>query len=108
VRQQLVRSVGQSTRLLVRRQGPQAARAIAPVMQSVQRTAQQRRLPIRQLPQAVRQTATRVAANPRLARQLVQRQARSASQTLRQPGSATALPRRLMLQGPVEISIRTR
>jgi hypothetical protein len=108
VRQQLVRSVSQSTRLLVRRQGPQAARAIAPVVQSVQRTAQQRRLPARQLPQAVRQTATRVAANPRLARQLVQRQARSAPLTLRQTRLDTNLPRRLMLQGPVEILIRTR
>jgi hypothetical protein len=108
VRQQLVRSVSQSTRLLVRRQGPQAARAIAPVVQSVQRTAQQRRLPAQQLPQAVRQAATRVAANPRLARQLVQRQTRSALLPLRQTRLDTALPRRLMLQGPVEILIRTR
>jgi hypothetical protein len=143
VRQQLVRSVSQSTRLLTRRQGPQAARAIAPVVRSVQRTAQQRRLPMRQLPQAVQQTARRVAANPRLTRQLTQRSVRPV-RTPQRPARAVVdarrgIPRvtargvavdtgwgvnwethssdatggetgvkRLILQGPVEILIRSR
>jgi hypothetical protein len=153
LRQQLVRSVSQSTRLLTRRQGPQAARAIAPVVRSVQRTAQQRRLPIRQLPQAVQQTARRVAANPRLTRQLAQRSIRPIRTPQRparavidsrrgvpavtprrvatrgvttrgvaidtgwgvnwetHPGDATGGAtgvKRLILQGPVEILIRSR
>jgi hypothetical protein len=108
-RRQLVRSVTQATRVITRRQGPQAARAIPRVVQAVQRTAQRRRVPARQLPQAVRQAAARVARDPRLVRRLAASQPISSTQGRgRQPLARTGVPQRLVIRGPVEITIQSR
>ena len=108
-RRQLVRSVSQSARTLARRHGPRATRAVPRVVQAVQRTAQRRRMPIRQLPQAVRRTTARVASNPALVRQLTGSQPRTAPRTpQRRVRAGTGAPQRLVLRGPVEITIRSR
>jgi hypothetical protein len=116
-RRQLVRSVRQSTQTLGRRQGPQAVRAVPRVVQAVQRTAQRQRMPAQQLPQAVQRATARVAQNPRLVSQLVratrqasgvrdrQRRYGGRSQTFNLTGGGT---QRLMIRGPVEITIRSR
>jgi hypothetical protein len=114
-RRQLVRSVTRSTQTLAQRQGPQAARAMPRVVQSVQRTARRRGLPARAMPQAVRRAATQVARSPRLVRQL----ARPVSPARARGGMArggiapsggscpTCGRRRLYtLRGPVRLSIR--
>lgn len=72
IRHQIIRSVASATRMLADRQGTQAARAIPQIVASVQQNAQQHRLPVRALPQAIRRTAVRVANSPGLARQLAQ------------------------------------
>jgi hypothetical protein len=109
VRRQLVRSVAQSAQTLARRQGAQAVRAIPRVVQAVQRTAQRQRIPAHQLPQAVRRTMARVVQNPRLVSRLA-RATRQAESVTRRYSSSTApgMPRRLVIRGPVEITIRSR
>ncbi|GAB4226200.1 MAG: hypothetical protein Kow00121_54350 [Elainellaceae cyanobacterium] len=111
-RQQLVRSVTQSTRTIVRRQGPQAARAVPQVVRSVQRTAQRRRVPARQIPQAIRRTTARVAASPRLTRRLAQTRRttspRGRGMRMGTGRTRTRTPRRFTVSGPVEITIRSR
>ena len=108
-RRQLVRSVSQSARTLARRYGPRGTRAVPRVVQAVQRTAQRRRMPLRQLPQAVRRTTARVASNPTLMRQLTRSQPRSTSITpQRRARTGTGVPQRLVFRGPVEITIRSR
>jgi hypothetical protein len=110
VRRQVVRSVTQATRAIVRRQGAPAARAIPQVVRAVQRTATQRRMPARQLPQAIRRTAARVAASPQLTRRLAQttrRQPRSRTRG-RRLATAGGFPQRYSVSGPVEIIIRRR
>ena len=108
-RRQLVRSVSQSTRALARRQGPQAVRAVPRVVQAVQRTAQRHRMPAQQLPQAVRRAAARVASNPNLVRRLARPPSLTTSTTrqLRVRTGAGA-PQRIVISGPVEITIRSR
>jgi len=108
-RRQLVRSVSQSTRALARRQGPQAVRAVPRVVQAVQRTAQRHRMPVQQLPQAVRRAAARVASNPNLVRRLARSPSLTTSTTrqLRVRTGAGA-PQRIVISGPVEITIRSR
>ena len=69
-RHRLLSSIIQATRLLSQRQGPQAARAIPAIVQSVLRTAQRRRMPVQSLPQAVHRTAAQVAANRTLLNRL--------------------------------------
>lgn len=71
-RRQLLQSTSQAAELLIRRNGPQAARAIPQIVATVQRNAQQRRLPVRALPQAIRRTTARVANSPGLIRRLSQ------------------------------------
>jgi hypothetical protein len=109
-RRQLVRSVSQSTRTLARRQGPRVIRAIPRVVQAVQRTAQRRRIPANQLPQAVHRTAARIASNPRLVGQLVRTIQPVSAVTCgcRHSRARTGAPQRLVMQGPVEITIRSR
>jgi hypothetical protein len=105
-RRQLVRSVSQATRTIARRQGPQAARAVTPIVRSVQRAAQQRRLPARAVPATIRSTAARVARSPQTARRLA---ARAGAAARRTPGCPTCgRSRRYSLRGPVTISIRGR
>jgi hypothetical protein len=117
IRRQLVRSVRQSTQTLGRRQGPQAVRAVPRVVQAVQRTAQRQRMPAQQLPQAVQRATARVVQNPRLVSQLAratrhasgvsdqQQRYGGRSQTFNLTGGGT---QRLMIRGPVEITIRSR
>lgn len=108
-RRQLVRSVSQSARTLARRHGPRATRAVPHLVQAVQRTAQRRRIPIRQLPQAVRRTTARVASNRTLVRQLTRSQPRTTSlMHQRRVRIGTGAPQRLVIRGPVEITIRSR
>lgn len=108
-RRQLVRSVSQSTRTLARRQGAPAIRAIPRVVQAVQRTAQRRRVPAQQLPQAVRRATATVASNPRLISRLAQATRQASSVTRRYSTRAsTGIPQRLVIRGPVEIMIRSR
>ena len=66
----LLKSIIQATRLLAQRQGTQAARAITPIVGSVMKTAQRRRMPVHTLPQAVQRTAAKVAANQALLNRL--------------------------------------
>mgnify|MGYP006266948593 CR=1 FL=1 len=110
VRRQVVRSVTQATRTIVRRQGAPAARAVPQVVRAVQRTATQRRMPARQLPQAIRRTAARVAASPQLTRRLAQTTCRRPPSRVRGRRLATAggFPQRYSVSGPVEIIIRRR
>ncbi len=109
VRRQVVRSVTQATRTIVRRQGVPAAREIPQVVRTVQQTAAQRRLPAQQLPQAIRSTAARVAASPQLTRRMAQATRRPPSRVRgRRLGSATGLTQRYSVSGPVEIIIRRR
>lgn len=71
-RRQLVRSIADATRLLAQRRGIQAMKAIPRIVQSVQRTARQHRVPFRVLPPVVRRVTVQVAANPTLVRRLSQ------------------------------------
>lgn len=114
-RRQLVRSVTRSTQTLAQRQGPQAARAMPRVLQSVQRTARRRGLPARAMPQAVRRATTQVVRNPRLVRQLARpvSPARARGGMVRggiapSGGSCPTCGRRRIysLRGPVRLSIR--
>jgi hypothetical protein len=70
-RRQLIRTTTQATQALARQQGPQAARAITPILQQARRAVRQRRLPPRALPQAVQQISRSVLRNPRLLRRLI-------------------------------------
>jgi hypothetical protein len=103
-RRQLVRSVSRSTRTLARQRGPQAARAIPRVVQSVQRTARRHGLPARALPQAVRRATARVTRSP----QLIRRLARPVTTPHRGRGAACPTcgrRRNYSLRGPVRIAI---
>ncbi|RTL17930.1 MAG: hypothetical protein EKK52_15565 [Burkholderiales bacterium] len=75
VRRAAVRAVSQAVRSAVRRQGPQAARAVARAVTATRRIVQRRNLPARQAVQAVRNVTRQVAARPqavqRLSRPLV-------------------------------------
>jgi hypothetical protein len=105
LRRQIVHSTTQVARNLVRRQGPAALRALPRIAQSVGQTAARRRLSPSRLPQAIRQTGARVAAQPRLVGQL-SRPAPGMRRTSVRPGRGRGgLPQRLRLQGPVEIMI---
>jgi len=108
-RRQLVHSVRQSTQTLARRQGARAVRAVPRVVQAVQRTAQRRRMPAQQLPQAIRRATASVAQNPRLVSRLAQSTQHASTVTRRYAtGTSTGIPQRLVIRGPVEITIRSR
>ncbi len=102
LRQQLVRGTSRAVQTLVRRQGPQAVRALPSIVRSVGQTAARRRLPARALPQAIQRTATQVANSPQLTRRLTGATSPSAR------SSRGGLPQRLVLRGPVEITITSR
>ena len=108
-RRQLVRGVSQATRTLVRRQGPQAARAVPRIVRTAQRAVRQRRIPARALPQVVRRTAARVASSPQAVRRLARPVAGAGGR--RMAGGVTGLrgaSRRFRMRGPVEVIIRGR
>jgi hypothetical protein len=100
LRRQIVRSTTQVAQNLVRRQGPAALRALPRIAQSVGQTAARRRLSPSRLPQAIRQTGARVAAQPRLVRQL-SRPAPGMRRTSVRPGHGRGgLPRPEDYTGP--------
>ncbi|NJC87401.1 MAG: hypothetical protein FIB02_02540 [Desulfuromonas sp.] len=109
-RRQLVRSVTQATRAVVRRQGPQAARAVPGVVRAVQRGVRRGQIAPRRVPQAIRQTAVRVAGSPRMVRRLV----RLAPVAARRPAPASHLcarcrqRQRYALRGLAGINVRGR
>ncbi|MDX2097636.1 MAG: hypothetical protein SFW36_07650 [Leptolyngbyaceae cyanobacterium bins.59] len=108
-RRQLVQSVRRSAQTLSRQQGARSIRAIPRVIQAVERTAQRRRIPARQLPQAVRQATASVARNPRLVSRLARATQHASSVTRRySAGFSSEMPQRLVINGPVEILIRSR
>lgn len=109
-RRQLVHSVSQSTQALARRQGARSVRAIPRVVQVVQRHAQRRRIPAQQIPQAVRRATATVARNPRLVSQLARATQHASTVTHRYSGGVSNLGRsqRLVIRGPVEITITSR
>jgi hypothetical protein len=111
-RRQLVRSVTQATRTVARRQGPQAARAVPGVVRAVQQGVRRRQIPARTVPQAIRQTAARVAASPRTVRRLAQATPAGAVAARRPAGGGVcARCRRLQryrLRGPVSVNIAGR
>lgn len=106
---QIVRGATQAARTLIQRQGPRAVRALGPIGRSVGRAAQRNNLRPAALPGAIRQTAARVAAQPALAQRLIQPR-----QAIVRPGTprnrltlSGGVPRRFLVQGPVEIIIRS-
>jgi hypothetical protein len=104
-RQRLVRGVTQATRTLARTQGAQGVRATARILQNVQRSVRQQRIPARALPRAVQQTAARIASNPAAVARLAGRTTTAgryahASHCPRCGGTRT-----LHLRGPVRIII---
>ena len=63
IRHQLLKSITQATRLLGKRQGAEAARAVPAIVQSVLKTAKRRRMPVQALPQKVYRTIAQVGTN---------------------------------------------
>lgn len=110
VNRQLVRGATQAAQNLVRRQGPQAVRALQPIARSVGRAAVRRGMRPAALPGAIRQTAARVAAQPALAQRLSRPAAAQAARAgiprSRLTLSGGGTPRRFVVNGPVEIIIR--
>jgi hypothetical protein len=115
INRQIVRATTQAAQNLARQQGASAVRALRPIVASVGRVAARRGTTPRALPNAIRQTAARVAAQPALTRRLAQTtNIRTNTRTgvvprtrLNISGAGTGrIPRRLVLDGPVEIIIR--
>lgn len=107
-RRQLVRSVSQATRTVVRRQGAPAARAVTRIVQGAQRAVRQRRLPVRAVPQAVRRASQRVAASPRAAQRLARPLVRAGGPGIVRGMVSRRSPRSFSLRGPVTITIQGR
>lgn len=109
VRRQLIRSISRSGRALAQRRGQRSIHAIPPVVQAVQRTAMRRRLPVRELPQAIQRTTARLVTNPRLVnRLLVSTGSTTVATNQCRCGACRGATQRLILNGPVEILIRNR
>ncbi len=109
VRRQIVRGATQAARSLINRQGPQAVRALRPLATSVGRVAVRRGMNPAALPGAIRQAAARVAAQPALVTrlsQVISRTGRSGVPRSRLTISGGSVPRRFVVNGPVEIIIR--
>lgn len=104
LRRQLVGSAREAARMLCRDHGRQAVRALPRLAQSIARTATERRLRPAGLPPLVRRTVAEVAARPALVRRL----SRSGATTTRGAGSWHRIPQRMVLRGPVEITILSR
>jgi hypothetical protein len=109
VSRQLVRGATQAARNLISRQGVQAVRALRPIAISVGRVAVRRGMKPTALPSAIRRAAATVAAQPALARRLAQttvRTGRAEVPRSRLSISGGGVPRRFVVNGPVEIIIR--
>jgi hypothetical protein len=100
LRRQMVRRAAEAARILARRRGPRAVRALPSLARSVARCAVRRLLPPRTVPRALQRTATELAARPQLVRQLMHPANPSAPAPR---GNA----RRIRVAGPVEITIST-
>jgi hypothetical protein len=101
----LVNATTQATHSLIQQGGAQAVRALPHIVRSVARTALRRRLPIKDLPEAVLRTTSQIATQPALMRRLTSlgasTKARSAPvRVVRLEG-----PQRFQIHGPVEITI---
>jgi hypothetical protein len=116
-RRQLVRSVSRAVRTIGRRQGPTAARAVQPIVRTVQRAVRTRVLPARAAPRAIVRAASQVARRPTVARRLAQRSIAAARRTPHrvQGGAVVGMRRvcahcgrRMLLRGPVTITIASR
>ena len=70
IRHHLLKSITQATRLLGKRQGAEAARAVPTIVQSVMKTAKRRRMPVQALPQKVYRTIAQVGTNQALLNRL--------------------------------------
>lgn len=108
---QLVKGISQAIRELAQRQGNYAIRAIIPILGSVQKVARHRQLPIRELTFAIRRTARQVAANADLVHRLI-RPGQQSSSKQKQPVAVQHQQtsrgvQRLIVNGPVEIIIRS-
>ncbi len=66
IRHHLLKSITQATRLLGKRQGAEAARAVPAIVQSVLKTAKRRRIPVQALPQKVYRTIAKLGTNQAL------------------------------------------
>lgn len=109
VNRQIVRGATQAARNLVSRQGAQAIRALRPIATSVGRVAVRRGMKSAALPNAIRQAVATVAAQPTLARRLAQttvQTGRTEVPRSRLSISGDGVPRRFVVNGPVEIIIR--
>ena len=111
-RRQLVRSVSRAVRTIGRQQGPAAARAVQPIVRSVGRAVRNRTLPVRAAPRAIARAAAQVARRPAVARRLAQRATPAAARSVRagRPLAMTCAHcrRRMMLRGPVTITVTPR
>ncbi len=109
---QLVKGASHAARTLINNQGPGAVRALAPIGRSIGRTAARKGLKPSALPGALRQTGARVAAQPSLTKRLSRsrrryREGRGGRNRLnRLVISGGGAPRRLVVNGRVEIIIR--
>jgi hypothetical protein len=106
VRRQLVRSATHAARQLTRRQGPQAVRALPRIARSVGRTAARRGARPAALPAALRQTAAQVVRQPALVRRLAGPAAARPRAVGVRRVAAGGVPRRFVVNGPVEIIVR--
>lgn len=97
VRRQMVRRAAEAARILARRRGPRAVRALPPLARSVARCALRRALPPRTVPRALQRSATELAARPQLVRHLMH--------PANPPAPAPRNARRIRIAGPVEITI---
>ncbi|MGZ8190290.1 MAG: hypothetical protein ACXWTS_03575 [Methylococcaceae bacterium] len=109
VNRQIVRGATQAVQNLTRQQGPQAVRALRPIAASIGRVAARRGMRPTALPNAIRRATARVAAQPALTRRLVHttvRISRRLAPRTHLNVSIGSVPRRLVVNGPVEIIIR--
>jgi hypothetical protein len=109
VRRQIVRSAGQAARTLARRVGPRSVRALPQIVRSIGRSAARSRMPPAAIGPAIRRVASRVVQRPGLIRRMAapsQRRIGMGARIITTDGGR--IPRRLVLRGPVEITIVSR
>lgn len=100
----LVRTIATAARDLVQQYGPQAIRAILPIVRSARRVAVSQRTSIRELPRLVQRTAARVARSPQTMDQLSR--STRVPMSSRMPAGRGVVPQSMLIRGPVYITIR--
>lgn len=109
-RRQLVRGVSSAARTLVRRQGPQAIRALPRIVRSVRQRAIQQRTPVRAVARTFARTAARVVRRPQTTRRLARPLPRTARRRVARQRVRTIAPRvgrplrSFILRGPTRIT----